>query len=293
MTRKGTYYLGRVVKLGRITNESLVKAILNPKPVTRRKSAWTFVDVQDFGSFVYGRLAKYAPESDLVKVDPGKGQEIIQQEENISIASSPFVYIVEHSGIAFLHVSNHIEKPVFASRFCDIVKKGHDNFFADCKIELITDLRTFSLKLSRLEGIYRITARVFPPNPLFGPLWKSLKNYLEERSTDKLKIQEESLSEEPLRTALPKHVKMVAENPEELGEVKGEIPFGDAAILMAADGYGSGLIEGKQGDEMVLIRTSETTRNFRYYRRPQPEELYKIALEIFEKVRKERHMEEL
>jgi hypothetical protein len=40
MVRKGTYYLGRLVKLGRITNESLVNAMLNPKPVSRRKSAW-------------------------------------------------------------------------------------------------------------------------------------------------------------------------------------------------------------------------------------------------------------
>jgi hypothetical protein len=40
------------------------------------------------------------------------------------------------------------------------------------------------------------------------------------------------------------------------------IPIGDAAILMAADGYGSGYVKGKQDDVMVVIKTSETLRNY-------------------------------
>jgi hypothetical protein len=294
--RKGVYYIGRVIKLGVLTTEGLIQALLEPTPIIVRQMAWTFIDTKEYNKgqkdhFVYGRLSKYSPEAEVSIVLPEQRQEIRQQEPNLSIASSPFVYIPEHSGIAFMQISNHISYQIFIKRFCDLVKTVHRYFFVDCVIDMIADLHTFAMKLGRLDGIYRISARVSPPNPLFGPLWKSLKLYLESRKTDKMKIEEESDGDRPIKTDLPKHVQEIADLKEGQDYKPKEIPMGDAAILMAADGYGSGLVEGKHGKETIVIRTSETIMNFTFLKEPEPEELYRITLRIFEKIRKERHME--
>jgi len=294
--RKGVYYIGRVIKLGVLNTEGLIHALLEPTPIIRRQMAWTFIDIKEYNKgqedhFVYGRLSKYSPEAEVSIILPEERQEIRQQEPNLSIASSPFVYIPEHSGIAFMQVSNHISYQVFIKRFCDLVKTAHKYFFVDCVIDMIADLHTFAMKLGRLEGIYKMSATVSPPNPLFGPLWKPLKTYLEERKTDKMKIEEESDGDKPIQTDLPKHVQEIADLKEGQSYEPKEIPIGDSAILMAADGYGSGLVEGRHRQETVVIKTSETIMNFTFHREPEPDELYRIALRIFEKIRRERHME--
>src|SRR5207244_1550726 len=100
--------------------------------------------------------------------------EILRDEPNLSVAASPFVYIPAHSGIAFLNVAQHIEPQIFANRFADLMKSPYDNFFVDCEIEFVSDLRTFAMKLEKLDSIYRLEANLYPPNPVFGPLWRGL-----------------------------------------------------------------------------------------------------------------------
>ena len=139
-------------------------------------------------------------------LDPKKHSEVIQKQTNLIIAKSLFIYLPEFSGIAFLKVSNQIEPDIFAKRFSEIVKESYQNFFMDCAIEMVTDLRSFSVKLSSLDGIYKISAKINPPNPLFGPLWKNLKNYLLMRNTEKMKIEEESPEKTPIDTKLPEFV---------------------------------------------------------------------------------------
>lgn len=294
-TRKGVYYIGRIIKRGILTKEGIIEAILKPTPILKRQMAWTFINTQEYKQkedhFVYGRLSKYSPEAEVSIIVPERREEVRQQEPNLSVASSPFIYIPEHSGIAFMQVSNHITNKVFVKRFCDLIKTTHDNFFVDCVIDMITDLRTFAMKLERLDSIYRISATVSPPNPIFGPLWKPLKDYLESRKADQMKIEEERYGENPINTDLPKYIKEMADLEEGQHFERKKVPLGDAAILMAADGYGSGLIEGRQGKDIVVIKTSETIQNFTFDRYPDPEELYLIVLQIFEKINKDRYLE--
>ena len=70
-----------------------------------------------------------------------------------------------------------------------------------------------------------------------------------------------------------------------------DVPIGDAAILMAADGYGKGSIKGRKNDEIVIIKTSETDMQFTFDREPDPSKLYEMALKVFEKIKDQRHME--
>lgn len=291
----GTYYVGRVLKLGVLDKKMLIEAMKSPAAINVRGISWTITDVDEYdldeGYFVFGRLSKYHPKGEVTVLDTETRSKITQIEPNLVIAESPFIYIPEHSGIVFLNVYNHIEQKIFTSRFCEIIQSTHKGFFVDCKIEMITDLRTFAVKLLSLEGIYFIRAKVSPPNPLFGPLWASLKEYLEERNTDRLLITEDAPKSEPINSELPIHVQRSAEQNEENQYVpEAPLPMGDAAILMAADGYGNGLVKGKKGNETITIKTSETVKNFTFDKEPDPIALFKKAWEIFEKIKADRHM---
>ena len=295
MASRGTYYLGRITTLGVLDKGKIINAIKNPIPIVTRGNAWSFIDTIEYNKggnhFVFGRLSKYSPNAEVTVVDTEKKTAKKILEPNLILASSPFVYIPSHSGIAFLHVHNQIEVKTFISRFCSIILKTYHDFFVDCRIEPISDLKTFAIKLMKLEGIYGISARVYPPNPMFGHLWKSLKEYIDSRRSEKMRIQEESSNETPLNTDLPTHIQEIANHEGEELPIKKEIPIGDAAVLMAADGYGRGIVRGKRDGKMVIIKTSETIRNFIFDREPEPYDLYKIAIKIFEKVKEERHME--
>ncbi len=292
---KGTYYLGRVIKLGLLDDNKIFSALLNPTTIQTRGNAWSIINTAvhegDGFRFGFGRLCKFIPETRVPVVDLAKKEEVLQPEQNLILASSPFVYIPEHSGIAFLKVWNHIEPSTFRDRFCSIITSTYQKFFVDCQIDFIADIRNFAIKLAKLDGIYRISATVHPPNPLFGPLWRHLKDYLAERQAETLKLHEDSGLSEPLKTKLPERVGSVAEGQAGATDTTEPLSITDAAILMAADGYGAGFVRGRVGSEFITIRTSETIRNFSFDKNPIPEELYETALRVFERIKKERHME--
>lgn len=296
MARKGTYYLGRIIKIGSLETKHIKSALRSPQSITAYGSAWTFVDVEEYSDgrtvYFFGRLAKYDPDAEVSVVDPAVSKEIKQSEPNLTKASSPFVYIPDYSGISFLHVSNKIEYRTFMARWSDVINRSHGEVLSSCSVDPIADIRSFAKKLASLDGIYSISATVSPPNPLFGPLWKHLKCYLEERRSDRMRVEEHSGEHQPLATELPKHVKGVAEQTTQGTYAPSEpLPIGDAAILMAADGYGTGQVRGKAGKDTIAVKTSETVKNFSFERNPDPEELYRKTAEVLQKIAEERHME--
>lgn len=296
MAETTTYYLGRVIKMGQLNTDMIVSAVLRPKPVVWWGNGWSFFDAARHETrgieYVCARLSKFNPEGEVVIADPRTRQEVIQSEPNLRVASSSFIYIPTIAGVAFTKVYNHIEERHFVRRFCQIIEETHENFFVQCDIRLISDLRTFAEKLRALDGITRIAATLNPPNPIFGPLWKSLKEYIASRRAERMLVREESGRNAFLNTQLPNHVERVAtqtiSTPYEPAE---PIPIGDAAILMAADGYGSGIVRGVLRSEKVVIKTSETVKNFEFEREPTPEGLFEATYNIFRRIEEERHME--
>lgn len=296
MAAKGTYYLGRVLKLGVLDHDLLIEAIRKPATVTFRGNAWTFTDVQESqniaGGYIFGRLSKYAPEGEVGVVDEATRSEQKRIEPNLLVASSPFIYVPEHSGIAFLNVSGKIEPRIFIRRFSEIVEATHQRFFVDCDIDLISDLKSFAAKLSALDGIFKIEARISPPNPLFGPLWKSLEEYLRNRNTDRMAVVEDAPESDSLNTKLPELVTEASKQTENVAYVPSfNVDIGDAAILMAADGYGSGKVRGRKEGEVIVIKTSETAINFSFSKIPDPNELYIFVKDILERIKDRRHLE--
>lgn len=296
MARKGTYYTGRVLKLGTLDKDGLIRAIKDPVPVRYRSNEWSFLDVEEIKlpgrHYITGKLGKYAPDGEVGVVDRATNSTAVKLEPDLLVASSPFVYIPDHSGIAFLKVPGQIEQRTFHKRFASIVVSYFGGFFVNCEIDPLTDLKTFSSKISSLSSIFKIEAKVSPPNPLFGPLWKSLKDYLEMRNADRLNLMEDAPVSQRLNTDIPELVSSVASQTEAEAFIPSfEVSIGDAAILMAADGYGIGKIRGIRQDEVVVIRTDETTLSFEFDADPPHEELYLKALSVFEGVQAQRHME--
>ena len=229
---KGIYYIGRVLKLQLLNQDKLIRALNKPAIISSRANSWTFIDIEEYNKsghhFIYGKLSKFLPDGEVTIVDPKAHSETVQDEPNLKIASSPFVYIPEHSGIAFLNVNGHIEQKMFIKKFCEIVQGTYDNYFVECDIDLISDLRTFSSKLSSFDQILQISAKISPPNPLFSPLWEELEKYLRERKTDKMTIIEDASQAEPLQSYLPELVQEASEQTKEKQFYPDyKIPIGD------------------------------------------------------------------
>jgi hypothetical protein len=294
MATRGTYYLGRLIKYGVLDKEKVFEALTNPIPVHKTKHSWTITDAEThkFGSHecIIGKLNKFRPDGEVKVVAEDRKSQQVKVEPDMVIATSTFIYIPAFSGIAFLHVWNQIEQSTFMNRFCEIIKESHQNFFVDCEIELITNINTFSQKISQLKSINKIVAKVHPPNPLFGRFWKPLKEYLERRNTSSLQISEENTEAgKEVKTNLKNVTSNLANNEPEL-EIT--LDLGDAAILMAADGYGRARIEGKNSKgHIVVVKTSENVVSFKLEKEPLPTKIYETVAGLLDHVSQERYME--
>ena len=249
--RKGRYYLSRVIKLGELNQVRLLDAIVTAPVVAIGQFEWTITDVVDKRSermpYVFGNLAKYSKDGRVTIVDEPAKQQLQAQAPNLLEASAPFVYLPEFSGLAFLHVWNGIQEDVFPRRFKSIIEEAYDNFFVDCTIEPVADYRAFLDRLKTLDRITELSARVHPPNPLFGRLWGGLDKYVKKRKAEEVSVRETTEKPNGLSTQLIVLIQSILENPKY--EPDSEPDIMDAAMLMAADGYGNGKAVGNEGEQ--------------------------------------------
>ncbi len=291
--RRGRYYLGRVVKLGELDQARLLDAIRDPKVINVGQFQWTFTDTFDLSDssegYVFSRLSKYSKEGHVTIVDTETKSQKDSVAENLLVASAPFIYIPEFSGIAYLHVWNGIEEGVFRRRFSALIEETYDNFFVSCEIEPISDYRAFVTKLKALDSFSEIRAKVHPPNPLFGDLWKDLNEYIKTRNASEVQVAEKSDEKDGLTTDLVKLINAIVE--ERVREVSQPASLTDAALLMAADGYGAGKVVGISRSETVIIRTADTQKSFLFDKDPEIEELAAEARRRFKAISNERDMQ--
>ncbi len=135
----------------------------------------------------------------------------------------------------------------------------YQKFFVGCDIQPVVDLRTFVTRLSKLDHINELHATVMPPNPLFGPCWKSLFEYMKKRNLTEASIKEQATT--GIETRLKEIAAAVLRETDAQQMVELMEPLldgvGDAALLMAADGYGRARVKGVEDGRTVVIRTSE------------------------------------
>ncbi|MBL4609397.1 hypothetical protein [Halopseudomonas sp.] len=290
--QKGRYYLGRVVKIN-LDQERLIGAIKSSPTITVGKFDWTITDVvhDQVGkdTFVFGKLAKYAREGHAKVIDEDSRSQVDADVPNLLEASSSFVYLPSCSGIAFLHVWNGIQEDVFPRRFKSVIEAAFDSFFIACDVEPVSDYRAFTTRLKKLNYFIELSATVYPPNPLFGRLWSSLNDYIERRNASEVTVKEQSSKVKGLNSNIIGLMDHIMETSD---YIPSEAPaIADAAILMAADGYGRGKVVGiEDGGDEVVIKTSDTQKSFLYSKEPIPFELAVKAKNQFDKISTDRDM---
>lgn len=284
--------MGRVIKLGQLDQTKLMDAIAGAPVLSIGKFTWTITNVIDRRDealpFVFGHLAKFSPEGHVKTVDKERKSEVDSIAPNLLIASAPFVYLPAFSGIAYMHVWNGIQELLFPKRFKTLIEGAYGDFFVDCSIEPIADYRQFTSKIRALDRITEISAKVNPPNPLFGRLWGSLKKYIEKRNASEVRVQESREDGSGLNTKIVEYIERILGDTSYAPDEEPDIS--DAALLMAADGYGRGRVTGLTGNDEVVIRTSDTQKSFMAPIEPEPSDLAIKANNHFSKISKERDM---
>lgn len=289
---QGRYYLGRVIKLGQLNQELFINTITKSPIVNIGKFAWAITDVidkrNDVSPYIFGHLSKFATDGQVKKVDTGERSQIDEVAKNLLIASSPFVYLPQYSGIAYLHVWNQIQEDVFPRRFKSIIEAAFDNIFVECSIKPISDYGTFIAKLREIDQFVEISATVHPPNPLFGRLWESLKDYVDKRNASELSVKETSTKRDGIDTNIINLMDGIQKNPQFSPKYTPDIT--DSALLMATDGYGRGKVIGEHNGEERIIKTSDTKKSFLNDKEPVIHDLATKATKQFELINRERDM---
>lgn len=289
--RRGRYYLGRVVKIN-LDQERLMNAITNAPIITIGKFDWTITDILDNRGeeypYIFGKLSKYAKDGHAKVIDEVNRSQIDADVPNLLEASSSFIYLPDCSGIAFLHVWNGIQEDVFPRRFKSVIEAAFDGFFVACDVEPISDYRAFTSRLKKLSHFTEFSATVYPPNPLFGRLWGSLNDYINSRNASEITVKEQTSKPKGLKSKIIELMDRIMDSPDYEPD---EAPaIGDAAILMAADGYGRGKVIGIEKGDEVVIKTSDTQKSFLHEKEPVPRELAIKAKSQFDRVSDERDM---
>lgn len=257
----------------------VVKSLQNAIAIPSREFAWTVVDAAEGTAqhkgknqvYLSGKLAKYDPDATVEIVDEEVRKSRLLAEPNMCRAVSLFVYFPDEAIFAHRHVWNEIRPSDFRSHIAEIILGYHKHFFAECELFPVADLKQFVIKLAELNDVIDLKAKVTPPNPLFGAFWQKLKQYLDDRRLSRLTIKESAKQGSTLPTRAPDIARSLesplkGKSSADEGRQSGvmpsnffepEVPIGDAAVLMAADGYGSAEVTGRRDEQVVVVKTSE------------------------------------
>ena len=278
MARSARFFLSRITKGGTLDVDKVLEALRRSVSIESRQFAWTVVDVAEDTStyrgttyrYLSGKLVKYDPDAMVEVVDEASRKVRLQSEPNMQRAGSLFVYLPDEAVFGHRHLWNEIRARDFRNQLAELIVRYYQNFFVECELLPVADLTRFLTKLAQLEEVTELKARVTPPNPLFGVFWQDLKEYIEKRRLRKLTIGEASKQGVSLPTTAPEIARRI--EADSVGNAS-PAPIGDAAILMAADGYGTAEVTGRRGTETVVVKTTENAIQLKLEADVSPSEL--------------------
>jgi len=274
-------------------------ALIDAPTVQSKEYAWTVLDAAK-GSvrqaqeieYVFGKLVKYDHDAVVDVVDESNRRVRPQITHDLVTAASPFIYIPSHACFSHQHVWNQIRPADFRKHIANLIKDFHAGFFVDCELHAIVEMQKFALRLADLSEIERIRATVKPPNPLFSPHWKSLKDYLHKRRASQLHLREQADHGNALDSSLIEAAKATLEalDQDEASSIVEPLPLADAAVLMAADGYGSAEIVGKSGTVAHVIRTTDNVVELKLPADEAPDVIAAATYSAIERINKRRSL---
>ena len=298
MAKQTRFYLGRVLKRGEMKAERIAEAVAEPVTIEYRGTRYSFIDFEPMSAAgashgFYAKIVKYKQQGAVTVVHEELHASRSAEVQNLIDVVSPFVYVPQFSGIAYRHIWNAMPSDQFERVFKELVEGRYGKFFVGCDIEPISDFRTFVRRLSRLDLITEIRAKVVPPNPLFGPCWKSLSEYLRKRRLQEAQIVE--VGTQGIQSKLSQIAEAVQQESEPTSWPQLMEPLldgvGDAAVLMSADGYGRGAVKGTEEGRSVVVKTSDNQKSFLFDADPNPARLFEMAFDQLERVNKEQGLQ--
>lgn len=298
MAKQTRFYLGRVLKRGEMNAERIAEAVAEPVTIEYRGTRYSFIDFEPMSTAgpshgFYAKIVKYKQQGAVTVVHEELHASRSAEVQNLIDVVSPFVYVPQFSGIAYRHIWNAMPSDQFERVFKELVEGRYQKFFVGCDIEPISDFRTFVRRLTRLDLITEIRAKVVPPNPLFGPCWKSLSEYLRKRQLQEAQFVE--IGGQGIQTKLKQIAEAVQQESEPRSWPQLMEPLldgvGDAAVLMSADGYGRGTVKGIEEGRSVVVKTSDNQKSFLFDADPNPVRLFEMAFDQLERVNKEQGLQ--
>lgn len=298
MAKQTRFYLGRVLKRAEMSAERIAEAVAEPVTIEYRGTRYSFIDFEPMSAAgavhgFYAKIVKYKQQGAVTVVHEELHASRSAEVQNLIDVVSPFVYVPQYSGIAYRHIWNAMPSDQFERVFKELVEGRYQKFFVGCDIEPISDFRTFVRRLSKLDLITEIRAKVVPPNPLFGPCWKSLSEYLRKRKLQEAHIVE--VGGEGIQTKLKQIAEAVEKETEPIVWPTLMEPLldgvGDAAVLMSADGYGRGTVKGIEEGRTAIVKTSDNQKSFLFDADPSPARLFEMAFDQLKRINKEQGLQ--
>lgn len=298
MAKQTRFYLGRVLKRAEMSAERIAEAVAEPVTIEYRGTRYSFIDFEPMSAAgpahgFYAKIVKYKQQGAVTVVHEELHASRSAEVQNLIDVVSPFVYVPQFSGIAYRHIWNAMPSDQFERVFKELVEGRYQKFFVGCDIEPISDFRTFVRRLSRLDLITEIRAKVVPPNPLFGPCWKSLSEYLRKRKLQEAQIVE--VGGLGIQTKLKQIAEAVEQEAEPIIWPTLMEPLldgvGDAAVLMSADGYGRGTVKGIEEGRTAIVKTSDNQKSFLFDADPNPTRLFEMAFDQLKRINKEQGLQ--
>lgn len=240
-----TFFFGRLNVLGSTEDKyRFINDALNAGAAEIfGKFKYGFFDIQEVTLnnevFAFGRIVKYKPLLEGEVVDEGAHALIEGGLPQRVVAKAEFFLHHRTSVIAFRPVASRISSGQFRLVFSRLIEAGHQKYFVSAQIDTIEEELEIRDALQKLEIVRRISIDIHPTNPSNRPVYQNVN--------------------ERLKALEAQRLRQVIEGGEN-GLNKRHIENDDAfrGLLMAADGYGKGRIEGSIQGNKVVITTEDS-----------------------------------
>jgi len=266
-----TYYFGRLNLMGVWPNkrEFLYNALRSGVVESKRNFKYGIFDVREISLqgqvFVYGRLVKYKPVLEGEVVDEQKGKVVEGGLPHGVVAKSDFFLHYQSEVIAYRPIANRLSDSQFREMFARLIEAAHHNFFVSAALELIEEEFGIIEAVKKFQVIQRIVVEVHPTNPSNRKTYQRIDERLK-----RLRAQKMKQSVEGGESGLNKDA------------LEGDDIY--AGLVMAADGYGKGRVQGVLDGAKVTISTGQSPVKKEVLFSESPEEVLYQLLPVFKRI---------
>lgn len=239
------YQFGRLNMLGHWEDKRqfIFVALSAGVTETKGKFKYGFFDVEELERegeiFVFGRLVKYKPVLEGETVDEDLHQVVEGGLPHGVVAKSEFFLHYDTDIIAYRPVANKLSPGQFREMVAKLIESGHDRFFVSAEIQSIDEDYEIEEAIRQFEAITKVSLDLHPSNPSNREIYA--------RVDERLK----AIKARRMRLTL-----YAKERGFDLAAF-----FGDDAyrgLMMAADGYGTGSIQGVVDGTKVTVSTEDS-----------------------------------